>query len=468
MMKKGDDWWAKGYVASKVEAFKGKHVNNMMFIMDEAVGLPEMYFDATKKMFKSDANHIWICLYNPTDRNSQMYQEIIRPDSDWRVMSLSSLEHPNILAELRGEPKPMPAGVSLQQLVDGIKDDCEEVRAEERQATDFFWPPADDCPACMAKVPEKGKECQVCKGIGKLKPGKWLRPGPSFEANFLGRWPSADEYSLWGEGLWGEITRPIGWDEVRVAIEAIPRIGGDIASGGKDKCANHVSWDGYSVFHESRSGKNEMATVGHLIDLADFWADKANGIRAIHCKSLITGKDIPMNIDDDNAGGAIVSRLREQGYRAFGVGAATLAMQPKRYPNKRSELWFATRDMARIKRVNLGLLPYKVLAELHRQAMSPLWAPNSLGQRVVEPKDETRKRLGKSPDDMDAMNLSYYHLDYRAPEVLDLGQSVPIRDRIANERSGQRDARNALDYVPGRPYTKLRFGQQRRGGLFRR
>ncbi len=39
--------------------------------------------------------------------------------------------------------------------------------------------------------------------------------------------------------------------------------------------------------------------------------------------------------------------------------------------------------------------------------MAPTWKLDSQGRRVVEPKQDTKKRLKRSPDDMDALNLAY-------------------------------------------------------------
>ena len=39
--------------------------------------------------------------------------------------------------------------------------------------------------------------------------------------------------------------------------------------------------------------------------------------------------------------------------------------------------------------------------------MAPRWRPDSRGRRVVEPKDATKKRIKRSPDDADAVNLAY-------------------------------------------------------------
>lgn len=99
-MRAAPDWWAKGYVASKGESFKGRHVRRMLFVFDEAVGLTDLYFRATKTMFKPGGEHIWIASFNPTDPTTPIYHEVNRPGSDWRTFSLSSLDHPNVRAEV--------------------------------------------------------------------------------------------------------------------------------------------------------------------------------------------------------------------------------------------------------------------------------------------------------------------------------------------------------------------------------
>ena len=61
------------------------------------------------------------------------------------------------------------------------------------------------------------------------------------------------------------------------------------------------------------------------------------------------------------------------------------------------------------------------------QALAPKWKLDSAGRRVVEPKDVTKEKIGRSPDDMDAVNLAYLD-DWRweAPTVLDEPVSVSI------------------------------------------
>jgi len=39
--------------------------------------------------------------------------------------------------------------------------------------------------------------------------------------------------------------------------------------------------------------------------------------------------------------------------------------------------------------------------------MAPVYKVDSQGRRVVEPMADTKRRLGRSPDDMNALNLAF-------------------------------------------------------------
>lgn len=209
------------------------------------------------------------------------------------------------------------------------------------------------------------------------------------------------------------------------------------------------------MHHESRSFAGPMRTVGRIIELAREWSEKCNRVRPRDLPR-VTEFMIPIKIDDDSAGGVIAARLREQGYRVIPVGAGTNAARPHRYPNKRSELWFTTRDRARMKDMMfLGLLPRRTLIDLYRQAKGVQWTTDSAGRRVVEQKDITRSRLGRSPDGMDAINLAFYPAAFASPQMVDVGeQKQTFRER--------------LESTPERRSIIGRHGMGRHRGLFGR
>jgi hypothetical protein len=116
-------------------------------------------------------------------------------------------------------------------------------------------------------------------------------------------------------------------------------------------------------------------------------------------------QEIVCKIDDDGVGGGVVDQGHD--YAFHGMSAQNVALDKENYPNARSERWFAVAERAKLGNLSLARLPAEVRIELKRQAMAPTWKVDALGRRVVEPKDDTRETLGRSPDGMDAVNLAY-------------------------------------------------------------
>ena len=207
----------------------------------------------------------------------------------------------------------------------------------------------------------------------------------SFEARVLGRWPSVGSYSVWNELLWAEALKQKPIPDAPFTLSCdVARFGDDFTSimGGYGGCAVH--W-------ETHNGWDTVQTTGRLIQLANEHGNELN--------------KIPIKVDDDGIGGGVTDQGRAAGYNFIGCSGAHSAMEKDGYPNKRSESWFVGTEMCADGRIDLSRLPEEALSKLRRQAMAPTWKLDSQGRRVVEPKADTKKRIGRSPDDMDAFNL---------------------------------------------------------------
>lgn len=389
-MRSAPDHYAKGYTARRGESFQGRHDRRMLFIFDEAIGVERTYWETTKTMFKPEHGHAWLCIFNPTDITSQAYQE--EQLGGWKTFELSSLRHPNILNELDGKEPEVPAAVTLSQVREWVKDWCVKIRADERLATDFEFE------------------------------GQLYRPGPEMESRCFGRWPSQGTYAVWSDNLWAAIADKVPG----VPIHEPPQVGCDVARFGNDKTAIHARWGACSLLHEAAQGWSTAQTVGRLIEharnLAMFVTDERR--REGANRPAVEPEQVPLKIDDDGVGGGVTDRLVEQGYNAIAVRAGSTARDPARYPNKRSELWFSAAGMAQAGLIGLGRLDPQVRKSLKLQAMAPVWTLDSAGRRVVEPKEKTKDRLGRSPDDIDAMNLAYYEGGTEAPTPLVVPRAI--------------------------------------------
>lgn len=69
-----------GMTATDATSFQGHHGPNMLFILEEANGVPSQFWEAVETMF-SPPGHAWVCIYNPTMTSGQDYVEYSRVQS---------------------------------------------------------------------------------------------------------------------------------------------------------------------------------------------------------------------------------------------------------------------------------------------------------------------------------------------------------------------------------------------------
>ncbi len=106
---------------------------------------------------------------------------------------------------------------------------------------------------------------------------------------------------------------------------------------------------------------------------------------------------------------AICTTIEAGNYREVAAQAAGV---PLRYRRRRDELWFTVPELARDNQVDFSRildLPdgEEILEEMRRQAMSATYTIDGAGRRIVMEKDEWKKQGLGSPDELDAINLSF-------------------------------------------------------------
>lgn len=451
-MRSSPEHWAKLFSVNDSTAFQGKHRSRALILFDESVGVEREMFLVAETMFKGEDGFAWVCFCNPTDPSSQIYAEeqLVRHGGapKWRTYSISSLEHPNIVAQIaarRSDPRreltsrelPIPSAVSITQIDDWVQDWCLPIDRASATATDFEW------------VWPDGRRT-------------WHRPQADWEARCLGRWPSQAMWSVWSDHLFSQC-------QTRTAegpLWTLPEIGGDVARFGDDKSAVHTRWGALSLYHGSRQGLRTTEMTGWIIELAAELAAMVNRARAEEGagRPVCRPQELPIKIDDDGVGGGVTDELFEQSYNVFRINAQSAPAEPDRYPDKRSELWFQMVRRAAAGGVAFSAIgsdgaPYSRLdrdsiQRLRLQAMAPKWRMTQKGQRQVEKKADTKKRLGFSPDDMDALNLAYYETNWEAPYAI----TVPASDKRPLAPSKSTDAAWHDDPIEDRPRRGL-FGR---------
>jgi phage terminase large subunit len=192
-------------------------------------------------------------------------------------------------------------------------------------------------------------------------------------------------------------------------------IGVDVARFGSDRTVLAVRRGNVVRVARAYQGKDLMRTAGEVTRLA----------RSLQ---LETGRRPVIVVDDAGLGGGVTDRLRELSeFKVVPFNAARRSGS-RDYPNRRSELWFLTADLLPV----LDLDPAD--DELARDLLAPTYSLTSDGQRAVEPKANTKKRLRRSPDRADAVNLTLAVDPPRRP-----GEPARRRSKTSNpNRTGVR------------------------------
>ncbi len=206
-------------------------------------------------------------------------------------------------------------------------------------------------------------------------------------------------------------------------LRKFPELGCDMATGkGDDFHAVVARWGAVVLRCETANDMRPKEVSDRIKRLAAELATLVNSCRSSSA-APIKPQQIPIKIDDDGVGGALGSFLMAEGYNTIQVGAGMRAGDPNRYQRKRDELWFAVAERANLGGVYLGALKEDnpdAVRRLRQQLCAPTWEPDVMGRRKLEPKDMTKERIGRSPDDADAFNLAMYEgADYQAPEFID-------------------------------------------------
>jgi hypothetical protein len=120
-----------------------------------------------------------------------------------------------------------------------------------------------------------------------------------------------------------------------------------------------------------------------------------------------------VKVDSIGIGFGVIGELRNAANRGehkaqiVGVNVAEAASRPDKYMNLRAELWWEVgRGLSESRGWHLAVMDNADTTVA--QLLEPRWDVDPKGRIRVEPKDEIRKRLGRSPDNADALLLAFY------------------------------------------------------------
>ena len=138
---------------------------------------------------------------------------------------------------------------------------------------------------------------------------------------------------------------------------------------------------------------------------------------------------------DAGAGSGVIDRLRQLSYDVIEIPFGGKAMKPDQYINRRSEMWWLMKQWIE----EGGAIPNDVA--LKQELATPIYWYDNVGRRVLEGKDQIKKRLqgAGSPDLADALALTF---------------ALPVAKKVAEDIyiKRRKEATQKADYDP---YTRI-------------
>jgi len=356
----GEKWYAVGLSTNRAENFQGYHSPRLLFIVDEASGVDEQIYEAADG-FQA---YRTLLIGNPTQIGGRFHSAFFgQSAASWKRIGLSTFDTP----AFTGEDVPPAVLASLPS-----REWLETMKAQ--------YGTPDDA--------EQGSTSTTLLN-------------PVYEIRVLGQFPSQASNAVIPVHLVEKaMEREYDLSDPEDTWPCV--ISCDPASFGEDMTAITIRRGLTIEDVRTVNGQDLMETARVLLELA-----RDNNPHPLYGKPVIV-------IDEIGIGEGLVSYLRKQGeFRIVAYNAAKSPAEenkPKNqregglgggYRNARSELWFEFCEewLPKISLPN----DEKLLAEL----CAPLYDFDLNGARVVEPKKETKKRLGRSPDRADAVMMAF-------------------------------------------------------------
>ncbi|MEU3851730.1 hypothetical protein [Streptomyces sp. NPDC029554] len=242
-------------------------------------------------------------------------------------------------------------------------------------------------------VPEDVAQALVSRGWVEEKATEWGEDNPLYKSKVLG------EFS---EDAPNKVVRASDIAKCRIDPETKPadadlepvELGVDVGGGGDE-----------TVIRERRGRRAGREWRAHT--------DRPEKIAPLVLQAIKESGATAVKVDSIGIGFGVIGELRNlagQGKHSaqiLGVNVGEKSSQPDKFKNLRAEIWW---EIARglSERQGWDLSAADNADTTVAQLLEPLWEVDAQGRIFVEPKDEIRKRLGRSPDNADALLLAYY------------------------------------------------------------
>lgn len=360
-----EEWFLTGFKADEHnhEAWSGFHAVNTMFVVTEASGIPEDVFSAIEGNLQGNSKILLV--FNPN--NSIGYAARSQRSPRWKSFRLDGLTAPNVIQK----KITIPGQVDYEWVKDKVETWCVQI-----------------------------DQYEMVEANGDFEfEGKFYRPNDLFRIKVRGMFPEVSE----------DVLIPHSWIELAIErwntakrtanVPKYPsRLGVDVAGMGRD---NSVICDRKENFVDRFESYQSSGKADHM---------KLTGI----VSNLLKNQGSKAFIDTIGEGAGVFSRLIELGFDKIAIsckyseGADKLTDVTGQYEfaNMRAYLFWAVRDWLNPSNNTGACLPYDL--EFIQEATEIKWKFQSNGKIIIEPKEDIKKRIGRSIDKFDALANTFY------------------------------------------------------------
>jgi len=365
-----EEWFLTGFKADEHnhEAWSGFHAVNTMFVVTEASGISDDTFAAIEGNLQGNSRILIVF-----NANSPVgYAARSQKSDSWKRFRLNSLTAPNVVNH-----RNIIAGqVDYPWVVDKLNQWCDRIDAEDARAEfdDFEFE------------------------------GQWYRPDDLCRRKVLGKFPKvADDVLIplqWLEEAHERWNATNGKDTNTKTRRVL---GVDVAGMGRDSTCyvtRHGSWVSQFLVRHSGGSAEHMAVAGHIASE-----------RRKHPEMYVS-------IDTIGEGAGVYARCKELTEERYIISCKYSEAAKVRktdlhdlsgeysFLNMRAYLFWAVRDWLNPKNETGAMLPPDSMFD--EEATEIRWAFRSDGRIYIEPKEDIKRRLGRSPDRFDAFANTFY------------------------------------------------------------
>lgn len=253
----------------------------------------------------------------------------------------------------------------------------------------------DDTPNSTGEqVSERVRQSLISKGWAEARKKGWGEHSPLYISKVQGKFPEDAEDGVIA-GSWVAACRRIDG-----ALHAdTPRCGGlDVGAGGDETVL--YARRGRQVFNRwGRRTKDPMELVGKVVRIINDW-----NLEIITIDVIGVGWGVYGRLQELSRVMNPASTETEHDALIVPFNSAEAAYNDKKFLNKRAELWWDVgREYSRMEAWDLTSIDDDTAAEL----VAPKYKLSSRGKIQIEAKADVRKRIGRSTDNADALQMAF-------------------------------------------------------------